>query len=137
VFDMAGECTVAAVRSLFVALTVAAVAVLAACPPQNGPQRSPPSPAPSEGYTPPPPVDSGPVKASPGIGDTCLSAADCASGVCEGQGCGDDTPGTCVEASRACTRDYREYCGCDGQTFHASGSCPGQRYAASGACANP
>ncbi len=65
---------------------------------------------------------------------TCLSDADCDGGVCEGQGCGDDEPGTCKPKSRMCTRDSRAYCGCDGQTFRGSGSCPGRRYAAQGEC---
>ncbi|MBK9031737.1 MAG: hypothetical protein IPL61_10500 [Myxococcales bacterium] len=67
-------------------------------------------------------------------GAACLVGAECASGVCEGQGCGADTPGTCAPAQRACTKDLRTYCGCDGATFRGSGSCPGQRYAAKGAC---
>jgi hypothetical protein len=70
-------------------------------------------------------------------GSPCLAASDCQSGVCEGQGCGDDQPGECKPAARACTRDLRPYCGCDGQTFRSSGSCPGQRYAAAGECAAP
>lgn len=70
-------------------------------------------------------------------GSSCLQASDCQSGICEGQGCGDDTPGECKPAVRACTRDLREYCGCDGQTFRGSGSCPGQRYGDPGACAAP
>jgi hypothetical protein len=64
----------------------------------------------------------------------CLSDADCNGDVCEGQGCGDAQPGTCVSKARMCTRDSRPYCGCDGQTFRASGSCPGRRYAAKGEC---
>ncbi|MEM7153507.1 MAG: hypothetical protein AAF799_11745 [Myxococcota bacterium] len=67
-------------------------------------------------------------------GESCLAASECAGGVCEGEGCGDDTPGTCASNSRMCTRDYRAYCGCDGTTFHGSGSCPGQRYAKRGEC---
>jgi hypothetical protein len=66
---------------------------------------------------------------------TCLSNADCNGGVCEGEGCGDDQPGTCKPADRMCTRDSRPYCGCDGQTFRGSGTCPGQRYAHAGECA--
>ena len=42
--------------------------------------------------------------------------------------------GKCAPKNRACTKDLRAYCGCDGQTFKASGSCPGQRYSAKGAC---
>jgi len=67
-------------------------------------------------------------------GATCLAAAECASGVCEGEGCTDDRPGRCAPKARACTRDLRTYCGCDGQSFGASGSCPGRRYAALGRC---
>ncbi len=67
-------------------------------------------------------------------GAACLADGDCASGVCEGQGCGPDEPGVCAPKSRACTKDLRPYCGCDGQTFRTSGSCPGRRYAAKGEC---
>jgi hypothetical protein len=67
-------------------------------------------------------------------GSACLAASDCTSGVCEGQGCGDDMPGECKPAARACTRDLRPYCGCDGQTFRSSGTCPGQRFASRGEC---
>lgn len=67
-------------------------------------------------------------------GARCLAAADCASGICEGLGCGDDAPGTCAPAARACTKDLRTYCGCDGQTFRGSGSCPGKRFSARAAC---
>jgi hypothetical protein len=67
-------------------------------------------------------------------GSACLKNDDCASGVCEGQGCDDAHPGVCAAKTRACTRDLRQYCGCDGKTFATSGSCPGRRYAAKGAC---
>lgn len=67
-------------------------------------------------------------------GDSCTAADQCGSGVCEGEGCGDDTPGTCAAPHRMCTRDARSYCGCDGKTFVSSGTCPGQRYASTGAC---
>jgi hypothetical protein len=67
-------------------------------------------------------------------GSPCLAASDCTSGICEGEGCGDDQPGTCMPTARMCTKDLRAYCGCDGQTFHSSGSCPGQRYASRGEC---
>jgi len=67
-------------------------------------------------------------------GSACLAPSDCRSGVCEGQGCGEDSPGTCAAKTRMCTRDYQAYCGCDGQTFHGSGSCPGKRYRARGEC---
>jgi hypothetical protein len=66
-------------------------------------------------------------------GAACDTAAQCASGVCEGQGCGAQE-GVCVSRNRACTRDLGSYCGCDGQTFQSSGSCPGRRYAHEGEC---
>ena len=67
-------------------------------------------------------------------GAACLTADECSSGICEGEGCTDDAPGTCAPEMRACTRDRRPYCGCDGETFFSSGSCPGQRYAKAGPC---
>jgi hypothetical protein len=39
-----------------------------------------------------------------------------------------------MPAQRACTRDLRLYCGCDGKDFRASGSCPGQVFLHPGAC---
>lgn len=78
---------------------------------------------------------SGPSSAAPfADGARCLAGSECASGVCEGQGCGPDQPGTCMPAQRACTRDLRTYCGCNGETFQASGRCPGQRYTERKAC---
>lgn len=71
-------------------------------------------------------------------GGSCLTPADCAEGmVCEGEGCGDDTPGTCQPLTRLCTRDLRPYCGCDGETFQSSGSCPGKRFERRGPCETP
>lgn len=67
-------------------------------------------------------------------GSACLRPEDCESGICEGRGCSDDEPGTCMDRDRMCTRDSRQYCGCDGQTFRGSGSCPGARYAHEGEC---
>lgn len=67
-------------------------------------------------------------------GSPCLSANDCASGACEGEGCGEESPGVCVSEVRPCTRDLRPYCGCDGETFSASSSCPNRRFAAPGPC---
>jgi hypothetical protein len=72
---------------------------------------------------------------SPGAdGSPCLQASDCASGICEGQGCADDAPGKCASKARGCTRDRRPYCGCDGATFYGSGTCPGKRYSAAAEC---
>jgi len=68
------------------------------------------------------------------VGSECLTAADCTSGVCEGHGCGDEQPGTCMAKDRICTTDLRQYCGCDGQSFGGSSTCPGRRYKAGGAC---
>ncbi|MGN6110494.1 MAG: hypothetical protein ACTHU0_35650 [Kofleriaceae bacterium] len=67
-------------------------------------------------------------------GGSCLQGDDCKSGVCEGFGCGEETPGKCVPQARACTKDLREYCGCDGKLFLAPGNCPGVRYAPQRAC---
>ena len=69
--------------------------------------------------------------------DTCMdctSNADCASGVCEGEGCTADAPGTCKPKDRMCTRDARSYCGRDGKPFIGSGSCPGARFQDPSAC---
>lgn len=84
-------------------------------------------------------IDPGPAPgddgaATPSVPEICQTDADCHGGVCEGHGCGPDQPGTCAPVDRICTRDSRAYCGCDGQTFRASGSCPGRRYAAEGEC---
>jgi len=73
-----------------------------------------------------------PGKLADGAG--CTEPGQCASGVCEGQGCGADAAGTCVPAQRICTKDRRAYCGCDGSTFLASGTCAGRRYASKGDC---
>ncbi len=82
--------------------------------------------------TPPhnPPTEAAPLAA---VGAACQSGADCQSGVCEGQGCGRNQ-GKCAARQRACTRDRRAYCGCDGKTFFSSGSCPGRRFARPGQC---
>ena len=83
------------------------------------------------GTAPPPPP---PPAAKKPDGAACLLGDECGSGVCEGQGCGVDQPGKCVPRGRACTKDLRAYCGCDGKTFQSSGSCPGQRFANRGEC---
>jgi len=121
-------------------------AFLIACgPAQTQTMTAPPAqPAPTEPATPTesaPPTTQGPPATQPAPpaigadGATCLKSEDCASGICEGQGCDDAHPGTCAPKSRGCTRDLRAYCGCDGKTFSTSGSCPGRRYAAKSACA--
>ena len=83
------------------------------------------SPAPEQAAAPPTDLPDG---------ASCLAASECASGLCEGQGCTDDAPGTCVSRQRACTRDRRPFCGCRGMTFHSSSSCVGRRYAHAGPC---
>ena len=67
-------------------------------------------------------------------GGLCEKASECASGVCEGQGCTAERKGICMARNRSCTRDLRTYCGCDGQTFRGSGSCPGRRFSARSSC---
>jgi hypothetical protein len=66
-------------------------------------------------------------------GAACSVASQCASGICEGEGCGAEQ-GRCAAKVAPCTRDLVTYCGCDGRTFQASGSCPRQRYVRRGAC---
>lgn len=134
------------------ALALFALAGLLACPKATTttPEPEPSSSGGEVAEVPAGSVDPGPDPAAdgggsggatPGDGSTttppttaCLSDADCGDGVCEGQGCGADQPGTCVAKNRMCTRDSRPYCGCDGQTFRGSGTCPGRRYAHEGEC---
>ena len=95
----------------------------------------PPTSATEPGATPATPAGTGSVPVATGKaaeGGECQAAADCDSGICEGMGC--NVPGRCVSKSRMCTQDFQAYCGCDGKTFHGSGSCPGQRYASRGEC---
>jgi hypothetical protein len=119
-------------------LLAAACLLVAACvtTPTGAPAASPPpTPSPSPTPAPAPSIPVATPGDAPGAdGTPCLTAAACASGVCEGQGCDASSPGKCVPRSRPCTEDYREYCGCDGKIFHGSGSCPGQRYQARGGC---
>jgi hypothetical protein len=139
-------------RTATLLLSFALAFALAGCGGPSGSPASPPPPVPSE--TPPTTRDPGAVQDEQPLqpstppepeggeaeprgradGAACLTSAECASGVCEGEGCTDDRPGTCAPRSRACTRDLRQYCGCDGKTFGASGSCPGRRFAARGRC---
>ena len=85
----------------------------------------------------PEPEPPSPSAASDGpqaAGGPCLAASDCQSGVCEGEGCGPDQPGVCAPEQRACTRDRRPFCGCDGQEFFGSSTCPGNRFQHKGPC---
>jgi hypothetical protein len=125
-------------------LLAASLTFLWGCPPSvDGP---PPQPNPAPIPDPPPeatatntapePVPA-PTPAADGgnvpDGGACSDARDCASGVCEGEGCG-NANGACAAPARACTKDLRTYCGCDGLTFRASGSCPGRRFRSEGEC---
>jgi hypothetical protein len=118
--------------TVLIVLLLLALLALAGCPANNTPQRIPPSPPPATGYE-PPATPTNPTNPGAAAGASCTTAADCASGICEGEGCG-DARGFCAEASRACTKDLRPYCGCDGVTFGASGTCPGRRFAHTGSC---
>ncbi|MBA3395816.1 MAG: hypothetical protein H0T89_24440 [Deltaproteobacteria bacterium] len=80
------------------------------------------------------PTASTPTGAGNADGAACLDSSECASGTCEGLGCSAEQPGKCMPRMRACTRDLRTYCGCDGKTFQASGSCPLRRYSAKSEC---
>ena len=100
-------------RFLAALATTAALATLYGCP-------APPPPSPPGGGT-------------PGAGQVCKSAADCAAG----QDCyGPDACGstwTCGP-SRMCTEDLIEYCGCDGTVFRGSSTCPAKPYQHRGGC---
>jgi len=91
-----------------------------------------PSAPPAAAKTPTAPPAGG-EKTLAAVGAACDSAADCETGVCEGEGCAPGR-GRCAAKNRSCTRDRRAYCGCDGNTFYSSGSCPGRRFASRGAC---
>jgi hypothetical protein len=96
--------------------------------PSSGYRPQPAQPGPTTDPTPTPKPTSGRAD-----GAACNASDECASGICEGEGCGDNQ-GTCAPKARGCTRDLRQYCGCDGKTFQASGSCPGQRFSKRDAC---
>ncbi len=127
-------------------LTLCSLSLLCACPPPAA------GPAPkvgtgkattiktTEGPTKDPikgPTEGAAAAMKKAAGVACLAGSECASGICEGQGCDAQAPGTCAPAKRMCTRDLRAYCGCDAKTFQGSGSCPGRRYSAPGPCKAP
>jgi len=136
---------------------VAGIIALIACqvantPATDAPPSSPPAPEPMPPEEPAvnspgaaEPAGSGvmpELEAAPSSGDAaslradgaaCTEASQCASGICEGEGCSAEK-GRCASKVAPCTRDLVTYCGCDGRTFQASGSCPRQRYAHRGAC---
>lgn len=115
----------------------------AATPPAVGspaPAETTPAPAATPGdagkTTPEPAAGGTPAegaKGAKGDGDACDKSDDCASGVCEGEGCG-PKQGKCAAKDRKCTMDLRSYCGCDGKSFQGGGNCPKKRYAKKGAC---
>jgi hypothetical protein len=94
------------------------------------------APAGADGATPTDDGDAAETVATEGAagGESCLAPSDCASGICEGQGCTADQPGTCRGERQPCTRDRRPFCSCDGEQFFGSSSCPGQRYDKQGPC---
>ncbi len=108
--------------ALFALLTTG----LCACPATPPPVQELPAPAPEPEPEPAPEASAGLADGAP-----CTDGAECASGICEGEGC---EAGTCSPALRPCTRDLRPYCGRDGETFRTSGSCPGRLYAHAGEC---
>lgn len=70
-----------------------------------------------------------------GLGESCTSGQQCASGLCTGEGlegCGTRSGGQCSQAD--CTQDLATYCGCNGFEFRGSGSCPNQQFAYRGPC---
>jgi len=118
-----------------VAFAITAIAVLVAgCPPPQ--QQSAPPPATPVAPEPPPdrpPADPADPKPLAADGAECLAADECQSGICEGEGCGENA-GTCMSRQRACTADLRPYCGCDGETFRASSGCANRLYQHRGEC---
>ena len=66
-------------------------------------------------------------------GTACATGKDCASGVCEGQGCDGSGP-RCRPVGTMCTMDLVPYCGCNGVTFRSSSGCAGRPFAARGPC---
>jgi hypothetical protein len=93
-----------------------------------------PASTPAEAATAAPTTTTTPAAAGSKTGGaSCDAAAECESGVCEGEGCGPGQ-GKCAEKNRKCTLDLRQYCGCDGKTFSGGGNCPKARFAKAGPC---
>lgn len=108
--------------------------------PAEDPAEAEPAEEPTEAEPTEPPepaTDPRPRTGDKAGGDSCLAGDECLSGICEGEGCGDANPGTCAPEMRACTRDLRPYCGCDGVTFRSGGNCPMQRFEHRGECEAP
>lgn len=79
------------------------------------------------------PVKPGPAGNGRADGTACSTSSECASGICEGMGCGWNQ-GKCAPAQRSCTRDLRVFCGCDGKDFQSSSTCPGRVFRSPGSC---
>src|SRR5262245_43060201 len=95
-------------------LLVTAVLV-ASCGSRTTSAPPPVEPPPSETAT---PTETGPVASGPSVaeaagkqpdGGSCAAHEECASGICEGQGCDAKQPGVCAPQQRGCTRDLRKY----------------------------
>jgi hypothetical protein len=123
--------------------TIALYLHLAACCPGASVPATPPEGAGGADLAPTATFGPGPAPApAPALGSdgahgggagACTDSNDCASGICEGQGCG--TPdGRCAAKERPCTADIVPHCGCDGVTFTSSSTCPGRRFAHRGRC---
>jgi hypothetical protein len=101
---------------------------------------APPAPGPNEPATPteqaPPEPSISPAAGQPD-GGPCLADAECTSGICEGQGCDASSPGACAPKTRGCTRDRREYCGCDGITLAHQDPAQATDMPTKGRAANP
>lgn len=126
-----------ATLTCFVALAAFTLACSSPTPPQTPSETdgvsSADAPVASEAPpSPPTPTPTTPTTPVAG-GKACKTSAECERGqVCAGdEGC--DKTWTC-QPSPPCTKDYVPYCGCDGQTFRASGSCPGAKYQKRGGC---
>jgi len=135
------------------AAVVAAIVAIIACqvantPATDAPPSSPPAPEPMPAEAPAVAAEPAAEPATSGVmpdlreagsaalradGAACSEANQCANGICESEGCGEEQD-RCAAKAAPCTRDLVTYCGCDGKTFQASGSCARKRYAHRGAC---
>jgi hypothetical protein len=100
-----------------------------AATPEPAPATAAPEPAPEPEPASPTAAPTNGLKAD---ASECNAASECASGVCEGEGC--DVPGYCVPVLRTCTKDLQKFCSCDGKTVSGSSSCPRTRFSKRGPC---